>query len=203
MDDGTETLVARDVMGSVLVTEIDEEVDGPVSLVDRMVRRAQAGDADAFEGVYRAHVGRIHALCLRMSGDQHEAETLTQDVFVRAWQKLESFRGDSQFSTWLHWLAVNVILQDRRTRGRRQAKEHVVEDLERYAIAATPAMPGTKVDLERAIAGLPAGAKEVLVLRDVQGFKYREIAELTGVTLGTVKAQIHRARALVQEALER
>ena len=75
MDDGTETLVARDVMGSVLVTEIDEEVDGPVSLVDRMVRRAQAGDADAFEGVYRAHVGRIHALCLRMSGDQHEAET--------------------------------------------------------------------------------------------------------------------------------
>ena len=78
-----------------------------------------------------------------------------------------------------------------------------MEDLERYAIAATPAMPGTKVDLERAIAGLPAGAKEVLVLRDVQGFKYREIAELTGVTLGTVKAQIHRARALVQEALER
>ena len=203
MHDETRTLVARDTMGFALVTEIDEDVDGPLSLIDRMVRQAQAGDPDAFEGVYRAHVGRIHSLCLRMSRDQQEAEGLTQDVFVRAWQKLGSFRGDSQFSTWLHRLAVNVILQDRRTRGRRQSREHVVEDLEHYAIAATPATPGIKVDLERAIARLPAGAKEVLVLRDVQGFRYREIAELTGVTLGTVKAQIHRARALVQEALER
>ena len=199
-------------MGLALLKEIDVEFGGQAAqtdqvdqtdLVNRMVRKAQSGDPDAFEGVYRANVGRIHALCLRMSSDTQHAETLTQDVFVRAWQKLSSFRGDSQFSTWLHRLAVNVILQDRRSRGRRQAREHTVDDLERYAVAATQAMPGTKVDLERAIAGLPDGAKKVLVLRDVQGFKYKEIAELTGVTLGTVKAQIHRARALVQEALER
>ncbi len=191
-------------MGSaLLVKETDVESGGQVNLVDRMVRRAQAGDPDAFEGVYRAHVGRIQALCLRMSGDAQHADTLTQDVFVRAWQKLSSFRGESQFSTWLHRLAVNVILQDRRSRGRRQAREQTVEDLEQYATATTQAMPGTKVDLERAIAGLPDGARQVLVLRDVQGFKYREIAELTGVSLGTVKAQIHRARALVREALER
>ena len=187
--------------------EVDDPIaagaDSPINLVHQMVRRAQSGDADAFEGVYRAHVGRIHALCLRMSGDTQHAESLTQDVFVRAWEKLSSFRGDSQFSTWLHRLAINVVLQDRRSRGRREAREHTVEDLEQYATAVTQAMPGTRVDLERAIAGLPQGAREVLVLRDIQGFKYREIADLKGVSLGTVKAQIHRARKLVQEALER
>ena len=185
------------------VPQVDAEVDDPIDLVHQMVRQAQSGDADAFEGVYRAHVGRIHALCLRMSGDAQEAESLTQDVFVRAWQKLSSFRGKSQFSTWLHRLAINVVLQDRRTRARRQAREQTVENLEHYATAVTQAMPGTKVDLERAIAGLPPGAREVLVLRDVQGFKYSEIAEMKDVSLGTVKAQIHRARHLVQEALER
>lgn len=190
-------------MELLAVTPIDTRVNDPIDLVTEMVRRAQSGDADSFEGVYRAHVGRVHALCLRMSGDTQHAETLTQDVFVRAWEKLSSFRGESRFSTWLHRLAINVILQDRRSRGRRQAREHQVEDLEHYATAAVQAMPGTKVDLERAIAGLPAGAREVLVLRDVQGFKYREIADLKGVSLGTVKAQIHRARNLVQEALER
>lgn len=187
--------------------EVDDPIaagaDSPIDLVHQMVRRAQSGDADAFEGVYRAHVGPIHALCLRMSGDAQQAESLTQDVFVRAWEKLSSFRGDSQFSTWLHRLAINVVLQDRRSRGRREAREHTVEDLERYATAVTQAMPGTRVDLERAIAGLPSGAREVLVLKDIQGFKYREIADLKGVSLGTVKAQIHRARNLVQEALER
>lgn len=187
--------------------EVDDpiaaESDNPIDSVHQMVRRAQSGDSDAFEGVYRAHVGRIHALCLRMSGDAQQAEWLTQDVFVRAWEKLSSFRGDSQFSTWLHRLAINVVLQDRRSRGRREAREHTVEDLEQYATAVTQAMPETRVDLERAIAGLPSGAREVLVLRDIQGFKYREIAELKGVSLGTVKAQIHRARNLVQEALER
>ena len=185
------------------VPRIDAELNDPIDLVHEMVRRAQSGDADAFEGVYRAHVGRIHALCLRMSGDVQQAESLTQDVFVRAWEKLSSFRGESRFSTWLHRLAINVVLQDRRSRGRRESREQTVENLEDYATAVTQAMPGTRVDLERAIAGLPPGAREVLVLRDVQGFKYREIAEIKDVSLGTVKAQIHRARALVQEALER
>ena len=185
------------------VTPINADADDPIDLVRRMVRQAQSGDADAFEGVYRTHVGRIHALCLRMSGDVQHADSLTQDVFVRAWEKLSGFRGESQFSTWLHRLAINVVLQDRRSRGRRQAREHTVENLEEYATAVTQAMPGTRVDLERAIAGLPQGAREVLVLRDVQGFKYREIAELKDVSIGTVKAQIHRARTLVQEALER
>ena len=108
-------------MELALVPRIDPAVDDTIDLVNQMVRQAQSGDGDAFEGVYRAHVGRIHALCLRMSGDMQQAESLTQDVFVRAWEKLSSFLGESQFSTWLHRLAINVVLEDRRSRGRRQA----------------------------------------------------------------------------------
>ncbi len=181
-------------------TEVGSESGPPI---EELVRKAQTGDSDAFEAVYRASVGRIYALCLRMSADSAEAEELTQDVFVRAWQKLASFRGESRFTTWLHRLAVNLVLQDRRSKGRRRAKEESVGDLERYGSHARRAMPGTRVDLERAIAGLPPKARNVLVLRDIQGYKYDEIAELTGVSLGTIKAQIHRARALVREALER
>lgn len=172
-------------------------------LVREWVRRSLEGDAEAFEQLYRTHVGRVHALCLRMTGDQLEAEERTQDVFVRAWEKLGSFRMESRFSTWLHRLTVNLVLQTRRSKGRRRDRFEEVPDLERFDRAATAAMPGTRLDLERAIQTLPEGAKRVFLLRDIQGFKYKEIAEMVGVSLGTVKAQIHRARGLVQEALER
>jgi RNA polymerase sigma-70 factor (ECF subfamily) len=189
-------------MGSVpLRTTELQGAEDPTPL--ELVRRAQGGDSQAFQKVYETNVGRVYALCLRMSGDPQRAEELTQDVFVRAWEKLALFRGESRFSTWLHRLAINVVLQDRRTRGRRGDREQTTADLDIYGAAAQKAMPGTRVDLERAIAGLPEGARRIIVLRDVQGYKYDEIAEITGVSLGTVKAQIHRARALVREALER
>lgn len=175
--------------------------EGSVSVED-LVRMAQAGDARAFEAVYRRTVDRVYALSLRMSGDGDEATELVQDVFVRAWERLGSFRGDSLFTTWLHRLAVNLILQHRRSMGRRRARETVAPDLERFGQAARRSMPGTRVDLERAIAGLPDKARAVLVLRDVEGYKYAEIARMTGVSLGTVKAQIHRARALIKEKLQ-
>ena len=182
----------------------DERVSPPdMESVEAQVTRAQAGDHDAFEAVYRRTSDRVYALCLRMVGDADQAQELVQDVFVRTWERLGSFRGDSLFTTWLHRLAVNLILQDRRSRGRRRAREVTDPDLERYGRASVQAMPGTRVDLERAIAGLPRKAREVLVLRDVEGYKYDEIARITGVSLGTVKAQIHRARGLVKEALER
>lgn len=171
--------------------------------IETWVGQAKAGDRRAFEKVYRACHGRVYALCLRMTGRVQEAEELTQDAFVRAWEKLELFRGDSAFTTWLHRLTVNLVLQERRSQGRRRAKEQPAPDLEVFGHHAVRAMPGTRVDLERAIAALPPGAKKVLVLRDIQGYAYQEIADMTGVTLGTVKAQIHRARALVREALER
>jgi RNA polymerase sigma-70 factor (ECF subfamily) len=169
--------------------------------MEALVRAAQQGDMEAFEALYRKTSDRVYAVCLRMSGDTDRATELVQDVFVRVWQKLPGFRGDSQFTTWLHRLTVNLVLQDRRSRGRREAREVGTADLERYGRAARRAMPGTRIDLERAIAGLPDKARRVLVLRDIEGYKYDEIARMTGVSLGTVKAQIHRARGLVKEAL--
>ncbi len=174
---------------------------GPAESIEALVRAAQQGDMEAFEALYRKTSDRVYAVCLRMSGDTDRATELVQDVFVRVWQKLPGFRGDSQFTTWLHRLTVNLVLQDRRSRGRREAREVGTADLERYGRAARRAMPGTRIDLERAIAGLPDKARRVLVLRDIEGYKYDEIARMTGVSLGTVKAQIHRARGLVKEAL--
>jgi RNA polymerase sigma-70 factor (ECF subfamily) len=182
--------------------ELSPDPQGTES-VETLVSRAQRGDRRAFEQVYRRTVDRIYAVCLRMCADAEEASELVQDVYVRAWQRLSSFRGESLFTTWLHRLTVNLVLQDRRSKGRRRARERTEADLEQYGCAAVVAMPGTRVDLERAIAGLPTRAREVLVLRDVQGYKYDEIARMTGVSLGTVKAQIHRARNLVKEALDR
>lgn len=93
-----------------------------------VVRLARDGDADAFGALYRAEVGRVYALCLRLEGDTNRAEELTQDVFVRAWERLDSFRGESAFSTWLHRLAVNVVLQDRRAAWRRDKRVTIVEN---------------------------------------------------------------------------
>jgi len=194
---------ARENMGAAAAHEDTTpraHVDGEIR---SLVTKAQAGDPRAFEALYRRTVDRTYALCLRMCADADEAAELVQDAYVRAWQGLGSFRGESLFTTWLHRLTVNLILQDRRGKGRRRARETLEGDLERFGRAACSAMPGTRVDLERAIAGLPEKAREVLVLRDVQGYKYDEIAQMTGVSLGTVKAQIHRARALVKEALDR
>lgn len=177
------------------VNEIDEVTTAT------LVERAQGGDERAYRTLYQRSVGRVHALCLRMCGDGDRAEELTQDVFVKAWSGLGRFRGESKFSTWLHRVAVNVVLEDRRTSARRKGREVLTDTYERYDRAAVSAMPGTRVDLERAIAQLPDGAKEVLVLRDVHGYKYREVATMLGLAVGTVKAQVHRARKMVQETL--
>jgi len=168
-----------------------------------LVDRAKLGDVRAFESLYGRTADRIYALCLRMSGSADDASDLVQDVYVRAWERLASFRGDSLFTTWLHRLAVNVTIEKQRSAARRLAREIPGQDLDRFGRAAVQAMPGTRVDLEREIASLPTKARQVLVLRDVQGYKYEEIARMTGVSLGTVKAQIHRARGLVKESLER
>jgi len=176
--------------------------DAPSAVTDT-VRRAQQGDVAAFERLYRENVDRIYALCLRMSGDAARAQELTQDVFVRAWEKLAGFEGKSAFSTWLHRLAVNVVLGSRRAEGIRIGKVFGTDDLEAYETPTKPRDPGDALDLERAIATLPAGARTVFVLHDVEGYKHEEIAELHGIAVGTCKAQLHRARRLLREALER
>jgi RNA polymerase sigma-70 factor (ECF subfamily) len=172
------------------------------SRVTDEVRRAQAGDQEAFAALYRAHAGRVYALCLRLAGDRGRAEELTQDVFVRAWERLGSFRGDSELGSWLYRLAVNVVYMDRRTGRRREARVTGVPDLQ-LVDAGRESSPGVRMDLERAIARLPDGARTAFVLHDVEGYRHEEIAEMTGIAVGTSKAQLFRARRLLREALER
>lgn len=188
-------------MGALPLAKVQDSGSEASVTTESLVELAQSGDARAFEALYRRLVGRIYALCLRMSRDPQRAEELTQDVFVRAWERIKSFRGESRFTTWLHRLAVNVVLQDGRAKGRRESREQLVGDPEEYLGRVTREMPGTRVDIERAIAALPEGARTVLILRDIEGYKYDEIAEMQGVALGTVKAQIHRARKMMREKL--
>jgi RNA polymerase sigma-70 factor (ECF subfamily) len=168
------------------------------------IRRAQSGDVDAFEQIYREHAGRIYALCLRLkAGDSSDATELMQDVFVRAWRRLSTFRGDCAFSSWLHRLAVNTMLENARSDNRRTARVLPMDDTSRLSGAARSSGVELKMDMENAIASLPKGARLAFVLHDVEGYQHQEIAEQLSVSVGTVKAQLHRARRLLRERLER
>lgn len=170
------------------------------------VALAAKGDRRAFERIYRTHVDRVFSICCRMVGDRAQAEELTQDVFVRCWDKLGTFRGQSAFSTWLHRLAVNVVLNDREAEGRRRSKhDDGIEDMDAISTADVRPLPvpGLSLDLEAAIAALPAGARKVFVLHDVEGYTHEEIGTMLGVTAGGCKAQLHRARMLLRRMLTR
>jgi RNA polymerase sigma factor (sigma-70 family) len=171
---------------------------------DRWVEKARDGDRLAFEQLYRSHCDRIYALCWRMcGGDKALAEDMAQEAFVRAWSKLDLFRGESKFGTWLHRLTVNVVLSDRRTRVKRlQREQEMVDSVERTLMGDRDVFAGLRKDLEFAIAGLPERARSVLVLFDIEGYRHSEIAEMTGMAVGSSKAQLHRARKLVREALK-
>ncbi len=163
---------------------------------------ASAGDATAFERLYRAHVARIHGLSRRMLGSAEEADEVTQDVFVRAWSKLGTFRGESQFGTWLHRLAVNVILAHRSRRSTERTRW--LDDEGALDLApARHAPAGLRQDLEAAMARLPGGARQVFVLHDVEGYRHEEIADRLGISTGTSKSQLHRARMALRGLLER
>lgn len=187
---------------------VPDDRDGELALA----RRASSGDESAFERLYRAHSGRVFALCLRMSGSRQRAAELTQDVFVHVWQRLDSWRGESALSSWIYRLTVNLVLSNVRGERRRQnremsdeAEEHAREGCDPGTThgVVPPASVGEAIDLERAIAGLPQGARTVFVLHDVEGYKHDEIAKMTGTAEGTCRAQLHRARKLLMEALER
>jgi len=168
------------------------------------IRRAQAGDVDAFELLYREHAGRVFALCLRLQGgDSADATELMQDVFIKAWRRLATFRGDSAFSSWLHRMAVNTMLENARSDRRRIARVLPMDDMSLLPGGARSSGVELKMDMEDAIASLPKGARLAFVLHDVEGFQHQEIAEQLSVSVGTVKAQLHRARRLLRERLER
>lgn len=159
------------------------------------VARAVAGDTVAFERLYRTHVPRILALTRRMAGPDR-ADELTQDVFVRAWQKLALFRGESSLATWLHRMAVNVVIEQFRTLG--TARDRFLPDgddaLTRVAGPDAGRRWQASMDLDTAMARLPQGARTVFVLHDVEGYRHEEIGTLLGVSVGTSKSQLHRAR---------
>ena len=187
---------------TVALQDLTPARSGPEPLEPTDAALAAAGDRRAFERLYRAHVDRVYALCVRMVSDRGLAEELTQDVFVRAWEKLALFRGESSFGTWIHRLTVNLVLNRRDSDGRRDRR--LVDDADAVeALPSRPLAPGDRMDLDKAIAGLPPGARRVFVLHDVEGYRHEEIADLLGITSGGSKAQLHRARLLLREALQR
>ena len=165
----------------------------------RLIERARRGDPAAFESIYRTHVGRVYGLCLRMLQDAAAAEDCAQETFISAWRSLRTFEGRSALGTWLHRIAVNVVLG----RGRRKEPVVHVEEPEEAVGANLPPLADAMdvLDLEQLIAGLPTGARHVLVLQGVYGYTHEETAEFLGIAVGTCKAQLHRARKLLAERM--
>ena len=164
------------------------------------VAAAADGDVRAFERVYRRHVARIHSTAVRMLGAE-EADDATQDVFVRAWQRLKQFRGDSAFGTWLFRLAVNVMLSRREvvaTRHRRHVEDADVID----SLSSPGGSPELSMDFEAAMQRLPPGMRQIFVLHDIEGYKHDEIAEMLGIAQGTSKSQLHRVRMVLRRYLD-
>jgi RNA polymerase sigma-70 factor (ECF subfamily) len=177
-----------------------------------LIAHAQAGDVGAFERLYHATAARVFGLALHLTGNRHEATELTQDVFVHAWQHLTTFRGDAAFASWLHRITVNTLFMRARGDQRRMARvrsdadtdAHDHDDDSDASVARARAVDVDQtVDLERAIAALPAGARRVFILYDVLGYRHEEIAQLTGLAEGTLRSQLHRARRLLMEALDK
>ncbi len=175
------------------------------------IRLAQQGDATAFERIYRLHSRRVYALCLRMVGNTAEAEDLTQEAFLQLFRKIHTFRGESAFSTWLHRLAVNVVLM--RLRKKSLPETSLEETTEPDEETGGPRkevggpdllLTGSidRVNLERAIEQLPPGYKSVFVLHDIQGYEHNEIAEIMGCSIGNSKSQLHKARMRLRDFLQ-
>lgn len=165
------------------------------------VALAQSGDGRAFERLYRSHVPRVHGLVRRML-DSADADDVTQDVFVRAWEKLHTFRGEAAFGTWLHRLAVNVILGRRKSVGGERKRFHDDADI-LDEVAGRHQAPEHGMDFEDALSRLPEGARQVFLLHDVEGYRHEEIAQLLGIVPGTSKSQLHHARMALRRHLDR
>lgn len=175
------------------------------------IRLAQEGNAEAFERIYQLHSRRVYSLCLRMMGNAAEAEDLAQEAFLQLFRKIHTFRGESAFSTWLHRLTVNVVLMRLRRKTAVEASlEQITEPDEetggppREIGAEDLGLAGSvdRVNLERAVAQLPPGYKQVFVLHDIQGYEHNEIAELMGCSIGNSKSQLHKARTRLRELLQ-
>jgi len=184
------------------VSALGSDTSAPTADADAVdAALAASGDACAFERLYRGHVARIFGLARRMVGPE-DAEEATQEVFVRVWRKLGTFRGESAFGTWLHRVAINLFLGRRETLGIARAR-HVDGDGPIELMSAPRGQVELHMDFDTAIARLPKGARQIFVLHDVEGYKHQEIADMLGVSAGTSKAQLHRARMALRKYLDR
>ena len=164
------------------------------------IARAQRSDSKAFERLYRMHIDRVYGLCLRMTGNVSEAEDCAQDAFIQAWNKLDLFRGDSTFGTWLHRIAVNAVLG--RMRKSKREKDRIQIAFEQSSAPITVADNGEMRDLSEAVDRLPEGARHVFVLHAVYGYSHEETGNMLEIATGTSKAQLHRARRLLAQQLK-
>lgn len=195
-------------MEALLTLETSDYSHGMVSTENQamtdeagLIERAKRSDSQAFEALYRMHIGQVYGLCLRMTGNVSEAEDCAQDAFIQAWNKLDRFRGDSAFSTWLHRIAVNAVLG----RMRKSKREH-----DRIQVAAAESTAPASIgdsgnlrDLSDAVDNLPEGARHVFVLYAVYGYSHKEAGKMLDIAVGTSKAQLHRARRLLVQQLEK
>jgi RNA polymerase sigma-70 factor (ECF subfamily) len=181
------------------LTIVTRDLPNPADAEFEDVALAVGGDAVAFERLYRRHVARVYGLARWLVGDGEEDDAV-QDVFVRVWQKLGTFAGESSFGTWLHRVAVNLLLRRRQTVSR--ARSRVSAEPDSYAdIASRRERPDLRVAIERAVDLLPAGAREVFVLHDMEGYKHEEIGRMLEIDPGTSRSQLHRARMLLRKSL--
>lgn len=164
------------------------------------IARAQRADAQAFESLYRRHVDRVYGLCLRMTGNVAEAEDCTQEAFIQGWSKLDRFRGDSTFATWMHRIAVNAVLGRKRKSSREQDRVQLAAEV--LPAPVSTADTGELRDIAEAIDRLPERARHVFVLYAVYGYSHEETAQMLEIAAGTSKAQLHRARRLLEQQLK-
>ncbi len=173
------------------------------------IEKAKQGDAQAFEVLYNLHKRRVYSLCLRMTANAAEAEDLTQEAFLQLYRKIATFRGESAFSTWLHRLAVNVVLMRLRKKGLSvvpiEETTETEEEAPKKDLGAEDTRLAASIDrlqLQRAIERLPPGYRSIFVLHDVEGYEHNEIAEIVGCSIGNSKSQLHKARLKLREFLK-
>jgi len=190
------------------LTDAKKQQDKKLSEAEA-IERAKQGDAAAFEALYHLHKRRVYSLCLRMTANTAAAEDLTQEAFLQLFRKIGTFRGESAFSTWLHRMAVNVVLMQLRKKGLpivplEENIETEEESPRKEPGADDPRLAGSidRMQLQRSIAGLPPGYRMIFLLHDVEGYEHNEIAEIVGCSIGNSKSQLHKARMKLREILK-
>lgn len=201
----SESAITLDALGAVPARPAGgvEKSNEPTDY--ELAQRAAAGDTDAFESIYRRHSRRVYSVCLRMTGNQETAEDLTQDVFAHLFRKVGLFRGESAFSTWLHRMAVNQVLMHFRKRSVKMEQSSDIGDMPELVVQGTNDPKRTpvidRIAIDEAVAQLPVGYRTVFVLHDVDGYEHEEIGRMLGVSAGTSKSQLHKARMKLRTLL--